>query len=250
MKLAAQVKTVSMEETPSMEWFERESPLKPISIRRFAVATACAIAACLAMTGGFAEILISERPLAPPRTSAIVAQLIDVTPPPPPAAPIPMAPELHPHIAKPTLAHRAVPKPPPAAAPVVAKPFGPPVTSDTGIAVGNIDSLSKTPSEKGSTQGEGEGGGGSETSGASALYSPIPKIPDDLREDAFSAVAVAHFIVDKDGNVQVTLSKPTNNPALNQIILDTLRKWKFFPAVKDGTPVASEFDVRIPIAVQ
>ena len=119
------------------------------------------------------------------------------------------------------------------------------------MAVGKLDSMDRAPSENGNPQGEGEGGGGGpETSGASALYAPVPKIPDDLREDAFSAVAVAHFVVDKDGNVQVTLSKPTSNPALNQIILDTLRTWRFFPAVKDGVPVASEFDVRIPIAVQ
>jgi protein TonB len=46
------------------------------------------------------------------------------------------------------------------------------------------------------------------------------------------------------------LEQPTPNPRLNQILLNTLRQWKFFPAMKDGIAINSEFDVRIPITVQ
>jgi protein TonB len=53
-----------------------------------------------------------------------------------------------------------------------------------------------------------------------------------------------------DGTVEVTLAQPTPNPRLNQILLNTLRQWKFFPAMKDGIAINSEFDVRIPISVQ
>jgi hypothetical protein len=35
-----------------------------------------------------------------------------------------------------------------------------------------------------------------------AIYSPVPKIPDDLREVAFEAVAVAHFEVSYDESVK------------------------------------------------
>ena len=45
----------------------------------------------------------------------------------------------------------------------------------------------------------------------------------------------------------MTLAQPTPNPRLNQILLNTLREWKFFPAMKDGIAINSEFDVRIPI---
>ena len=99
--------------------------------------------------------------------------------------------------------------------------------------------------------GVGSGAGiGNDASGARAIYAPTPTIPDDLRENVFQAVAVAHFKVGPDGSVEVTLAQPTPNPRLNQILLNTLREWKFFPAMKDGIAINSEFDVRIPISVQ
>ncbi len=99
--------------------------------------------------------------------------------------------------------------------------------------------------------GTGAGAGlGSDSSGARAMYAPTPTIPDDMRETPFSTVAVAHFKVSPEGDVRVTLLKPTPNPRLNEILLETLRQWKFFPAMKDGVAVTSDFDVRIPIAVQ
>ena len=82
------------------------------------------------------------------------------------------------------------------------------------------------------------------------MYAPTPTIPDDLRETTFSTVAVARFKVSPQGDVDVTLIKPTPNPRLNQIVLDTLKQWKFFPAMKDGIAINSQFEVRIPIAVQ
>jgi periplasmic protein TonB len=99
--------------------------------------------------------------------------------------------------------------------------------------------------------GSGSGAGlGSDSSGARAMYAPTPTIPDDMRENPFSTVAVARFTVSPEGNVDVTLIRPTPNPRLNQILLETLKQWKFFPAMKDGIAINSEFEVRIPIAVQ
>jgi len=99
--------------------------------------------------------------------------------------------------------------------------------------------------------GTGSGSGlGSDTAGARALYAPTPTISDDLREDALDAVAVAHFKVGYDGQVDVALVKPTSNPELNQLLLDTLKHWRFFPAMRNGVAIPSEFDVRIPISVQ
>lgn len=63
-------------------------------------------------------------------------------------------------------------------------------------------------------------------------------------------VAVAHFEVAGNGSVQVRLIKSTDIPELNQILLDTLKQWRFFPAVRNGVAINSQFDVRIPISVQ
>ncbi len=87
-------------------------------------------------------------------------------------------------------------------------------------------------------------------SGARAVYAPTPTIPDDLRDQQINTVAIAHFIVKADGSDEVVLSQPTMNPELNQILINTLRQWRFFPAIRKGVPIVSEFDVRIPITVQ
>jgi protein TonB len=106
--------------------------------------------------------------------------------------------------------------------------------------------------ESGSAEtGGGSGGGiGSDTVGARAIYAPTPVIPDDLREDAIQTEAVARFKVSFDGVSEVTLEKPTSSPRLNQVILDALKQWKFFPAVHNGVAIESSFEVRIPISVQ
>jgi len=105
--------------------------------------------------------------------------------------------------------------------------------------------------ESASDTGEGGGGGiGTDTVGARAIYAPTPVIPDDLREDVIQTEAVARFNVSFDGTSEVTLEKPTSSPRLNQVLLDTLKQWKFFPAVKNGVAIPSTFEVRIPISVQ
>jgi protein TonB len=78
----------------------------------------------------------------------------------------------------------------------------------------------------------------------------LPKIPDDLREEDFESVAVAHFRVLGDGTVTVSLVAPTRNRRLDEILLESLGQWRFYPAKKGGITVDSEFDVRIPISVQ
>jgi len=82
------------------------------------------------------------------------------------------------------------------------------------------------------------------------MYAPKPVIPDSLREEAFQTVAVARFKVTYDGQVQVTLITPTENPQLNELLLETLKGWRFFPAMKSGVAIDSQFDLRIPISVE
>ncbi|HZC47176.1 MAG TPA: TonB family protein [Candidatus Acidoferrum sp.] len=115
----------------------------------------------------------------------------------------------------------------------------------------NAGSAPESGTSSSSGTGEGSGGGiGTDTVGAHAIYAPTPVIPDDLREDVMQTEAVAHFKVSFDGVIEVTLEKPTTSPRLNQVLLDTLKQWKFFPAVKNGVAIESAFDVRIPISVQ
>ena len=46
------------------------------------------------------------------------------------------------------------------------------------------------------------------------------------------------------------LVTPTSDPELNRVLLETLKRWRFFPALQEGKPVASTVDIRIPISVR
>lgn len=94
------------------------------------------------------------------------------------------------------------------------------------------------------------GGLGTASGGAQALYAPLPEIPADLRDSPLNTVAVARFSVASDGSATVALVKTTPYPELNYLLLRTLRQWRFFPAVEGGRPVASSFEVRIPVVVE
>jgi periplasmic protein TonB len=112
---------------------------------------------------------------------------------------------------------------------------------ETGTAVGS----GVIPSS-----GTGIGGGyASGGTGPTAIYAPAPTIPDDMRDEVLEAVAVAHFRVLHDGRVIVSLPKPTDFSRLNDIILDTLREWRFRPAMNKGVAVDSEAEVRLLITV-
>ncbi len=92
--------------------------------------------------------------------------------------------------------------------------------------------------------------GSGNNNGPKIIYQPSPKIPDDLRREAFSTYALARFHVAADGSATVELTSPSQNPRLNRILLETLKTWKFAPATQNGNPVAATFDIRVHFTVE
>jgi periplasmic protein TonB len=143
------------------------------------------------------------------------------------------------------------------AKPKVTAPVLPPSASGTAKEATEVSPATGTTSagseatSTGAGRGTGSGAGiGNDSSGARAIYAPKPVIPDSLREEAFQTVAIARFKVTYDGQVQVTLITATESPQLNELLLETLKQWRFFPAMKSGVAVDSQFDLRIPVSVQ
>lgn len=65
-------------------------------------------------------------------------------------------------------------------------------------------------------------------------FHPLPEIPEELRDEAFSSRAVARFHIGENGSVtKVELIQPCANPRLNVLLLKALQKWKF-PAEANG----------------
>ena len=106
--------------------------------RSFAVSIVASVLSCIVMLAGFAEILISQRPLPPPRTVAVEAILVEPPPPAEPAKPVPIAPILHPAPRKnfASIKPRKVAAPAPAAAPLNPAPAALPASSVGGIDTG------------------------------------------------------------------------------------------------------------------
>ena len=174
---------------------------------------------------------------------AIDAELIeDESPPVPKAAsepkPVPLKqsqPLLPPRInvVPPAIEAPADPTPP-TAAPAVETPVdsAPPIAVPPTVAPQQANSVAAT------------------NSNARAIYRPIPTIPDDLRDEAFSAAALARFDIAADGSITVVLVKPTQNPRLNRLLLESLRTWRFFPELKDGKPIASSQQIVVRFEVK
>jgi protein TonB len=86
--------------------------------------------------------------------------------------------------------------------------------------------------------------------GARAILQPLPQIPDDLRREVFQSSVMVRFHIAADGSAEVELTQPTQNVRLNRIVMDSLKKWRFMPAIKNGKPVASIEEVLVKIEVK
>ena len=91
---------------------------------------------------------------------------------------------------------------------------------------------------------------GRDRMGARAVFKPMPEIPDELREHALDTVAVVRFTVAIDGSAKAVLVRPTAIPRLNLLLLQAFSRWRFFPALENGMPVASVIELTVPVKIE
>jgi protein TonB len=233
---------------------------------RFSMAVVLAAVLCLVLLGRSAAWLSSREPEphAPPTTMEM--RLVELAPPtpvapaapatqaqaaPPPQAPAKRAPREAQARQQP-LTHVVTPRNSPARSPIEPATHDQPVAPSAlgqapAPAVAQAASSTTTTSSNGTVSSAPPAPSGSTQ--ARLLSQPMPVLPDDLREQGYQVTAVAHFKVHADGTFEVELVKPTQNPRLNQILLETLHRWRFFPAMENGRPVESDQDVRVHFSV-
>lgn len=194
--------------------------------------------------------------LEPVRLPTLDARLVEIAPA-PAAPPTPIAARPVPHVAAPARPTH-VPGPmirpsAPVASPALARSESPapsPIAASpaaTESSPGTAETSSTLSSSTGPAVSTNSGASGNAS--AHPILQPLPVLPDDLREFVYQAVALARFTIHPDGSVDVVLVRPTQNPRLNQLLLETLHNWRFFPAMKDGHPVESEQDIRVHFSV-
>ena len=178
-----------------------------------------------------------------PAPPVVMPPLPQAEPPPPPVVvpePLPV-PEVKVE-PEPVPVPEVVPEPPPPPKPSRPRPAKPAPPSPSAPPV----TAPATPAPAPPAAAPPAGG----DMGARVLYQPKLEIPEELRRHALALTALARFRVAANGSTQVELVEPTPDPTLNRALMDTLRKWRFFPALANGKPVASTVDIRIPISVQ
>ena len=198
------------------------------------------------MLWGFGLFFAAPAKVASKAPAPIDARIIELPPPPSPPKLQPKPVVKAEKVARP-VAVRPAPQPVQAPSPKVALPAPPaPLPPPTHAEPAAVPPPPKPePSASPST-----GQGGTQKMGARALYQPKPKLPEDLRDETIHTVLVARFHINPDGSAAVELIQPTPNPRINQSFLNTLKTWRFFPAIQAGKPVASVLDVKLPIDVE
>ncbi len=114
--------------------------------------------------------------------------------------------------------------------------------SGGGIGSGNGGGL-------GPGEGGGVGGGvysvGGGVSEPIPIYKPDPPYSEDARKAKYQGTVVLFVVIDAAGNVsQCRVIKPLGL-GLDEKALETVKTWKFKPAMKNGTPVPVQVTVEV-----
>ena len=114
--------------------------------------------------------------------------------------------------------------------------FGGGIGSGEGTGIG---------SGKGGGLGPGEGGGfgggaysvGGSVTAPIAIYKPEPPYSEEARKAKYQGTVVLWIVVDTAGNVTDQRVVKPLGLGLDEKALETVRTWKFKPALRNGTPV-------------
>ncbi len=87
---------------------------------------------------------------------------------------------------------------------------------------------------------------GGRISAPTPIYSPDPEFSDEARRAKYQGVCVVSLIVDAQGNPQNVRVVRALGMGLDEKAIETVQKWKFKPAMKDGrTPVPVMITVEV-----
>lgn len=85
---------------------------------------------------------------------------------------------------------------------------------------------------------------------AEPVFSPEPEISPELHEQCFKSCCIAKFLIKADGQTSVQLLTSSGSSEVDEIAIETLRRWKFKPAQLDGRPVESSRKIRVEFEIE
>lgn len=87
------------------------------------------------------------------------------------------------------------------------------------------------------------------TKAAESSYQEIPRMPDTLLDSGYRSFVRVEVEVAEAGNFTVKIRTSSGNPDIDARVLDSLKRWKWKPALKNGVPITSTQIFQIDFAV-
>lgn len=97
-------------------------------------------------------------------------------------------------------------------------------------------------------EGEGYGGGGGGKGGTAAavIRGRAPRYPAAARKAGWEGIVLVRVLVDIHGSAaRISVRESSGYELLDATVVQSVKKWRFFPATQGGKPVASFHDVRV-----
>ncbi len=83
-----------------------------------------------------------------------------------------------------------------------------------------------------------------------AISMPQPEYTDQARRKKINGTVLFSLVVAADGTVRDPAVTRSLDRGLDKQALETVKKWKFQPATKDGQPVAVRIDVEVSFRIR
>lgn len=81
------------------------------------------------------------------------------------------------------------------------------------------------------------------------VYSPQPRYTEDARRAGVEGVVILETVVDEEGNVRDVRILKGLPYGLGESAIDTVKTWRYEPALRDGEPVAVYFTFTINFSI-
>jgi hypothetical protein len=85
---------------------------------------------------------------------------------------------------------------------------------------------------------------------AIATFKPEPDIPDSMRSEQFATSAGVHVKISESGRATYELTRSSGSSVIDRIVTQTLSRWKWKPAIRNGVATASETDITVSLRVR
>jgi TonB family protein len=82
------------------------------------------------------------------------------------------------------------------------------------------------------------------------VYMPEPEYTDQARRKKINGTVLLSMVVAADGTVRDPAVTRSLDKGLDKQAIETVKKWKFEPATKDGQPVAVRIDVEVSFRIR